>query len=58
MTTKHMNILDLATNEGDLEIHEDELESITNAGLKKLGISREELHRVFAQGVKLMQRKK
>ena len=54
MNTNRMNILHLAIDEDDLEIHEDELESITNAGLKKLDISREELHRVFAEGVKLM----
>ena len=54
MNTNRMNILDLAIDERDLEIREDELVSITNAGLKKLDISREELHRVFAEGVKLM----
>ena len=44
MNTNRMNILDLAIDERDLEIREDELVSITNAGLKKLDISREELH--------------
>ena len=33
MNTNRMNILDLAIDERDLEIREDELVSITNAGL-------------------------
>lgn len=36
MNTNRMNILDLAIDERDLEIREDELVSITNAGLKKV----------------------
>jgi hypothetical protein len=35
-------------------IGEDDLPSLTNEELAKLRISREELHRCFAEGVKLM----
>jgi hypothetical protein len=37
-----------------VEIGEDELSTLTNEELAKLRISREELHRCFAEGVKLM----
>jgi hypothetical protein len=39
---------------GAVEISEDELPRLTNRELAKLRISREELHRCFAEGVKLM----
>jgi hypothetical protein len=38
----------------DLEIRESELPTITDEKLKRWGISRETLHRCFAQGVELM----
>ena len=44
----------LATNEGDVEISEDQLPLVTDEDLKEFRISREELHRVFAEGVRLM----
>ena len=53
-----MNTLTLAMLNGDLEIRQDELASITDAGLMEFGISREELSRLFAEGVKLMQKQK
>ena len=48
-------ILDISTYEGDVTIRESELSSITDADLTKLRISRKELHRLFAEGKKLMQ---
>jgi hypothetical protein len=50
-----MHTLALATDEGDMEIHEDELSWISDAELREFEISREELRRLFAEGVKLMQ---
>jgi len=41
----------------DLEIHENELAGISDKDLKKWGISRETLHRCFAEGVELMKGK-
>jgi len=38
----------------DLEIHENELAGIGDKDLKKWGISRETLHRCFAEGLELM----
>jgi hypothetical protein len=52
MTTK---MLDLDTENGDIEIREDELPTITEAELIELGISRETLRDCFAEGVRLMQ---
>jgi hypothetical protein len=47
-------MLELDTEKGDIEIHEDELPTITEAELIELGISRESLHDCFAEGVRLM----
>jgi len=47
-------MLALATDYGDVEILEEDLSSITEAELKKLRITRSELHRLFAKGVELM----
>jgi len=47
-------MLALATDYGDVEIREDDLSSITEAELKKLRITRGELNRAFAEGVRLM----
>ena len=49
-----MKILALATDYGDVEIREDDLSSLTDTELKKLRITRSELHRAFAEGVTLM----
>jgi hypothetical protein len=46
-----MNLLHLATDDGDVIICEDDLSSITDADLRKFRISRDELHRVFAEGL-------
>jgi len=50
------NTLTLCIDEGDLELREEELASITDQELAKFRISREELHRCFAKGARLMQR--
>src|SRR5262245_40118453 len=47
-------MLALATDYGDVEIREDDLSSFTDAELKKLRITRSELHRAFAEGAQLM----
>jgi hypothetical protein len=52
-----LNTLYIGTDHGDVRIREDELASIGNADLKMLRISRADLHRCFAEGVVLMQRK-
>jgi hypothetical protein len=49
------NKLELDTENGDIEIREDELPTITDAELIKFGISRETLHDCFVEGVRLMQ---
>ena len=46
--------LAVPTAYGAVEISEDELTTLTNKELAKLRISREELRRCFAEGVKLM----
>ena len=46
--------LAVSTAYGVVMIGEDDLPSLTNEKLAKLRISREELHRCFAVGVKLM----
>lgn len=46
------NTLHVATADGDVEIDEDD--RITNTQLAMLGMSRKELHRCFAEGVRLM----
>ena len=46
-------MLALATDYGDVEILEN-LSSITEAELKRLRITRSELNRAFAEGVRLM----
>jgi hypothetical protein len=53
-----MNILNIGTKDGDVEIREDELPTITKADLKKLGISHKDLLRCFAEGVELMKERK
>jgi hypothetical protein len=53
-----VNILQIATEDGDIEIREDELASITNAELADLRLSREQLHQLFAEGVELMRSRK
>ena len=47
-------MLALATDYGDVEIREDDLSSLTDEELKRLRITRPELHRLFAKGVQLM----
>jgi hypothetical protein len=47
-----MNVLYVYTADGDFEIQEDE--PVTNALLRKLGMSRADLHRCFAEGMELM----
>ena len=47
-------MLALATDYGDVEIRVEDLSSITEAELKKLRITRSELNRAFAEGVRLM----
>jgi hypothetical protein len=44
----------LATNDGDVEISEEQLPLVTDADLAEFRISREELRRVFAEGQRLM----
>jgi hypothetical protein len=51
----HINILHFGTKRGDVEIREDELATITDAELRKLKVSRKELHRLFTEGVEAMQ---
>jgi len=46
--------LDLNTEDGDLPIREEDLSRLTNAELRQLRISRTELRRCFAKGIKLM----
>jgi hypothetical protein len=50
-----MNTLHIATADGDVEIREDKLASVTDAELALMEISRDDLHRCFAEGVELMQ---
>jgi hypothetical protein len=47
--------IQLGTSDGDVEITEDDLAKITDEQLAEFEISRKELHRVFAEGVRLMQ---
>jgi hypothetical protein len=49
-----MNILDIGTKYGDVTVTEDDLPYITAADLRRLGISRRDLLRCFAEGVELM----
>ena len=44
----------LGTEEGDVEIGEEELSLVTATELKKWGITRAELHRCFAEAMELM----
>jgi hypothetical protein len=48
-------MLAVATEHGDVEIFENELASVTKEELAILRLSREQLHRLFAEGVTLMQ---
>jgi hypothetical protein len=56
--TKPMNILHVVTEYGDVEVREHELASITDGQLYNLGMSRDCLHRVFAEGVRLMEKQR
>jgi len=47
-------ILDLGVADSDITITETDLPNITNAELRKWGISRRDLMRCFAEGVELM----
>jgi hypothetical protein len=47
--------IQLGTSDGDVEITENDLAKITDEQLAEFEISRKELHRVFAEGVRLMQ---
>jgi hypothetical protein len=46
----------LSTKDGDVEIREEDLSSVTDAQLKKWRITRNELCRCFAEAMALMQR--
>ena len=48
------SVLDVSTSDGDVEIREEELETITEEDLKRLEITREELRRCFEEGKRLM----
>jgi hypothetical protein len=48
-------ILHVSTDDGDVEIHEHALATITEADLKKLRMSRDDLYRCFAEGLRLME---
>lgn len=48
------DVLDISTKDGDITIREDELGSVTKSDLKKMGISRRQLHLCFELGVDLM----
>jgi hypothetical protein len=54
MRGREQMIMAISTAYGAVEISEDELQTITNEELVRLRISREELHRCFAKGMKLM----
>src|SRR4029450_12277890 len=47
--------LELGTADGDVRIDEEALPTIADAELTELGISREQLHRCFEEGRRLMQ---
>jgi hypothetical protein len=47
------HMIDIATDDGEVTIREDEISSLTEEELRALRISRAELQRVFAEGVKL-----
>jgi hypothetical protein len=49
-----MLTVDIATEDGDIGIREDELATITDDELKRLRISRDDLVRVFAKATVLM----
>jgi hypothetical protein len=51
---KRRMYLELGTADGDLRIDEEVLPTIADADLTELGISREELHRCFKEGRRLM----
>jgi hypothetical protein len=52
---KRRMYLELGTADGDVRIDEEALPTIADAELTELGISREELHRCFEEGRRLMQ---
>jgi hypothetical protein len=47
--------LDVSTKDGDERIYEDDLPLVTARDLKRLRMTREVLHRCFAEGVRRMQ---
>lgn len=47
-------MIELESEDGTITIDEDALASITDAELRLLRISRQELHRVFVEGAELM----
>jgi hypothetical protein len=49
-----MYTIEISTYDGDYQIREDELSSVTDEQLRLLRLSRAELHRLFAEGVRLM----
>ena len=49
-----MSSITIATSDGDVEIQEHELPTLTEEELRNFGISREDLNRCFAEGVELM----
>jgi hypothetical protein len=51
-------ILEVSTDIGGIAVAEDDLQSITDAELKGLRMSRAELHRLFALGMELMKSRK
>ena len=55
MQSPRMLTIDISTAEGPIEIREDDLPSLTDEELRMLRISRADLHRVFAEGARLMQ---
>ena len=54
----HLDLNNLGVDQCDLAVREDELGSFTNDELSDIGISREELHRVFAKGMRMLQKEK
>jgi hypothetical protein len=49
-----MNIIEIGTADGGVVIREDELASVTDDELEWMEMTREDLHRCFAEGVELM----
>jgi hypothetical protein len=49
-----MNILDIGTADGYVTVREDVLHFVSRRWLKKIGMSRRDLFRCFAEGVEIM----